>query len=106
MKKAAAIGFVLSLFWFPACKHQAHVQIPLTKVLLIGIDGATWEIMDRMIAEGRLPVFKKLVGGGVSAPLETLEPTVSLLPSGPQSLRANCPPVTGFLGLTASPDSR
>ena len=34
------------------------------RVLMIGIDGATWDVIDPLIAEGKLPNLKKLKDGG------------------------------------------
>lgn len=45
------------------------------KAVVIGLDGATFDIIDPMIAEGRLPVLKQLIESGVSGRLRsTLHP--------------------------------
>ena len=31
------------------------------KVLIIGLDGATWDLINPLIAKGKLPTLKKLV---------------------------------------------
>jgi Type I phosphodiesterase / nucleotide pyrophosphatase len=49
------------------------------KLLLFGIDGATWTLMDPLLAAGKLPNFSKLIERGVKAPLKTFEPTASPL---------------------------
>jgi hypothetical protein len=49
------------------------------RVLLIGIDGASWDRIDRGIADGRLPTFARLKRDGVTAPLTSLVPTYSPL---------------------------
>jgi predicted AlkP superfamily phosphohydrolase/phosphomutase len=46
-------------------------------VLLVALDGAEWRVLDPLMEEGRLPNLSRLVRGGVSAELRTLEPTVS-----------------------------
>ena len=57
---------------------RAHVRDPgRPRVVLIGIDGASWDRIDRGIAEGRLPTFARLKREGVSAPLGSLVPTYS-----------------------------
>jgi predicted AlkP superfamily phosphohydrolase/phosphomutase len=48
-----------------------------TRVYVIGLDGATWDIIDPLIAQGKLPVFKKLKESGAWARLRTFEPTLS-----------------------------
>jgi predicted AlkP superfamily pyrophosphatase or phosphodiesterase len=53
---------------------------PVTRpLLLLGIDGATWAVMDPLLKAGRLPNFSRLVERGVRAPLQTFEPTLSPL---------------------------
>ena len=47
------------------------VQDP--KVTLIGIDAATWDVIDPLMKEGLLPTFKKLTEGGVRAHLKSLK---------------------------------
>jgi predicted AlkP superfamily phosphohydrolase/phosphomutase len=40
-----------------------------TKLVIIGLDGATWDIMDKMIARGELPNIKFLMDNGSYGPL-------------------------------------
>lgn len=54
----------------------APVARPL---LLLGIDGASWELIDPLLAEGALPSFARLLARGSRAPLRTYEPTLSPL---------------------------
>ena len=68
---------IVSILLFPSCKREALIKKNDTKVLLIGIDGATWEIIDRLLGEGKLPTIKSLIDSGVRSPLETLKPTLS-----------------------------
>ncbi len=49
------------------------------KLLLLGIDGADWTLMDPLLDQGALPNFKKLLGNGIRAPLKTIKPTASPL---------------------------
>ena len=50
-----------------------------TKVALIGIDGAWWEIMDDLLAQDKLPNFKRLIENGVRGELKTMYPTYSAM---------------------------
>jgi predicted AlkP superfamily phosphohydrolase/phosphomutase len=45
--------------------------------LIIALDGATWDLLDGWIAEGRLPNLARLVAGGISAPLESTIPPIT-----------------------------
>ncbi len=47
------------------------------RVFLIGLDGATWDILDPLLAAGRLPHLASLVAEGTRAPLESMLPTKS-----------------------------
>jgi predicted AlkP superfamily pyrophosphatase or phosphodiesterase len=47
------------------------------RLLVFGIDGATWTVIDRLFGEGRLPNLARLVREGSRAPLRTLVPTHS-----------------------------
>ncbi|MCP4676708.1 MAG: hypothetical protein GY854_14590 [Deltaproteobacteria bacterium] len=49
------------------------------KLLLLGIDGADWRLMDPLLDRGALPNFKRLVASGTRAPLKTIKPTASPL---------------------------
>jgi predicted AlkP superfamily phosphohydrolase/phosphomutase len=47
------------------------------RVYVVGLDGATWDIIDPLIEQGRLPVFRSLKEGGAWARLRTFDPTLS-----------------------------
>jgi len=49
----------------------------MSKAAVIGLDGATWRILDPLIEEGKLPFFKKLKEEGVCGELETTTPPVT-----------------------------
>ena len=40
-------------------------------LLLIGMDGGEWSVIEDMWSQGKMQNFKKLVDGGLSAPLKT-----------------------------------
>lgn len=46
-------------------------------VWLVGIDGATWDLILPMVERGELPTFRRLLEVGVHAPLLSEEPMVS-----------------------------
>jgi hypothetical protein len=51
--------------------------IPTPPLLIVGIDGATFDRIHPLIGKGRLPNLEALMASGSWGPLETLEPTVS-----------------------------
>jgi predicted AlkP superfamily phosphohydrolase/phosphomutase len=60
----------------PVIKKDKSYSIN-SKVILIGLDGATWSVMNPMILKGQLPNFSKLVKSGAVGSLETILPTFS-----------------------------
>ena len=48
------------------------------RALVLGLDGASWELMDRFIAEGDLPNLESLCSGGLRAPLNSTMPPMTL----------------------------
>jgi len=49
------------------------------KLLVVGLDAADWEIIDPLIAQGKLPHLASLVKGGIRAPLRSYDPMISPL---------------------------
>jgi predicted AlkP superfamily phosphohydrolase/phosphomutase len=49
-----------------------------SRLLLIGLDGATWALADRFVAEGRMPVLGRLKREGAWAFLRSTNPPVTL----------------------------
>ena len=47
------------------------------RIMILGLDGASWDRIERGIDAGRLPTLARLVEGGRGAPLTTLTPTFS-----------------------------
>lgn len=47
------------------------------RVLMIGLDGMTFDVLDPLIAEGHMPRMAKLVAEGSRAPLETIFPPLT-----------------------------
>ena len=48
-----------------------------TKLLVIGLDGADWAVLDPLLAQGRMPNLAHLIATGVRADLQTIVPTLS-----------------------------
>jgi tetratricopeptide (TPR) repeat protein len=49
------------------------------KVVLLGLDGADWQILDPLIAAGKLPALARLKQGGAWANLRSMDPMLSPL---------------------------
>jgi len=49
------------------------------KVAVIGLDGADWELIDPLIARGRLPNLARLKAGGAWGPMRSMDPMLSPL---------------------------
>lgn len=50
----------------------------MNKVLVIGLDGATWNLIKPWVEEGKLPTFRKLMENGVFGELESTIPPLTL----------------------------
>ena len=55
----------------------AAVSLPAGRVLLVGLDGADWNIVDPLRQAGRMPHLDRLVRGGTRARLKTIAPMLS-----------------------------
>lgn len=52
---------------------------PRPKVIFVGWDGADWQLLDRLMKEGRLPNLSAIVAGGRTWDLHSFEPLASPL---------------------------
>jgi hypothetical protein len=72
---AAALLALAALASGCAPKAPAAVE----RVILIGIDGMDWRVVDALVAEGRMPNVARFVAGGTAGEVTTLKPTYSPL---------------------------
>ncbi len=56
---------------------ESHDKIEKPKLFIVGLDAATFEVIDPLIQKNELPNFKRILEEGTSAPLQTLIPTES-----------------------------
>ena len=71
-RRAVSAACCLAMGLCTALPHEAAAR-----VLVVGIDGASWCVIDPMIAEGALPNFAALIERGGSAELDTVDPLTS-----------------------------
>jgi predicted AlkP superfamily phosphohydrolase/phosphomutase len=75
-------GIAFGGYLFSKRKNHASVAVAAPpavrrKVYLIGIDGASWNLMRKPMSEGKLPNIQRLIQSGVSGPLQSFVPTKS-----------------------------
>lgn len=62
-------------------KAQVGVQRPLPaladKLLILGLDGATFDVLTPMMDAGRMPALKRLIAQGVSGVLQSTKPPIT-----------------------------
>ncbi len=65
-------------YYFYSRKHATEAMAALPqKLFLIGLDGASWNLMNPLLKQGKLPNFQKLIDGGTFGPLKSFTPTKS-----------------------------
>jgi predicted AlkP superfamily phosphohydrolase/phosphomutase len=50
---------------------------PGPRVVVVGLDGGSWRVLDPLLAAGQLPTLARFVGEGTSGVLTSIEPTFS-----------------------------
>ncbi|MEL6543631.1 MAG: alkaline phosphatase family protein [Myxococcota bacterium] len=69
---------VIALFAIAAaCTESSTPKPESPRVVVIGIDGADWDILDPLVATGRMPTLARLMARGSYGELETIEPILS-----------------------------
>jgi len=77
---AASLLFLLAVLAAcsgPAPELPAEGPRPPGPLLLIGIDGATWDVIDPLVLRGRLPNIRRLRQEGAAGPLRSILPSLS-----------------------------
>jgi hypothetical protein len=78
LRRTLAVPAAIAALVFAAVTSSACRREPRgARVYVIGLDGATWDVIDPLIERGKLPVFKALKESGVWARLRTFDPTLS-----------------------------
>lgn len=71
---AAAVGLLIFL---AGCGSPEPPGARVPRVILLGVDGADWEVIDRLIADGLLPNLARMKAEGAHGVLESHEPIFS-----------------------------
>jgi predicted AlkP superfamily phosphohydrolase/phosphomutase len=74
MKALRALAVAALVLALAACSREVQ---PAKKIVLIGLDGGTWDLLDGYIERGLLPNLAKLREHGVWAPLQSIQPSSS-----------------------------
>ncbi|HEX6852369.1 MAG TPA: tetratricopeptide repeat protein [Candidatus Polarisedimenticolaceae bacterium] len=61
----------------PRVPADAAVPLARRRLLLVGLDGADWDLVDPLLAAGRLPNLRRLVENGTRARLLSISPMIS-----------------------------
>lgn len=69
-----------------------------SKLIIMGIDGGTWNLISPWAREGKLPHFRRLVEKGVSGPLESTDPPRTS-PAWPCFMTGKSPGKLGVFGF-------
>lgn len=70
-------AFHLEGFDYLMARHDVAPIPDDAKVLVVGWDGADWEIVDPLIAAGRMPNLERLIRGGARAKFLSISPMLS-----------------------------
>lgn len=68
-----------ALLQYKRVELRRNARGAIGKVAVFSIDGADWELISELIVDGRLPNIQALMNGGVSAAVQTIQPTISSL---------------------------
>jgi len=70
-----AVGLLVAAITLASCTNDPAE--PRARVSIYGIDGATWAVIDPLLAAGELPTLRRLIEDGTRAPLRSIKPLVS-----------------------------
>ena len=71
MRRACAMALLAALLLAGGC---GSVEPTARRLLLVGIDGAEWSVIEPLLEDGRMPTLERLIDTGASCGLRSLEP--------------------------------
>lgn len=78
MRGASVAIMVLLLVAATGCQRASSEAAPTDKrVIVLGFDGMDWELVQKLMAEGRMPNFQRLAREGMAQSLRTSMPPLS-----------------------------
>jgi predicted AlkP superfamily phosphohydrolase/phosphomutase len=77
MLRPRLAALLLGLAALAACGESAPVAHPVSRVLVVGMDGLEWSVIRPLLAEGRLPNLQALMERGSFGYLASMKPTLS-----------------------------
>jgi predicted AlkP superfamily phosphohydrolase/phosphomutase len=102
------IRFTATVLFAIGCNPAPELDLPPVstgRVLIFGVDGATWRVMDPLLREGKLPNFAELADSGCRGSLASLWPSYS--PAIWTSIATGVPPPRhGIKGFAYKVDGR
>ena len=87
----------------PHTSSLAERQVP-GRVFLVGIDGASWDVFDHVLADGVMPRLQELCARGTKAELRSMNPTASAI-LWTTIATGKLPKQHGILGFVATTDT-
>ena len=69
--RVGALAVVVLLSLLAACAREGRVE---RRLLVVGIDGAEWDVVEPLVERGRMPNLARLMEEGVYCGLRSLEP--------------------------------
>ncbi len=77
VSKRVAVSLVVAVLCLPAAACFDRPAKPASKVLVLGLDAGTWDLLDGYIERGLLPNLARLRSEGASGALKSIRPSSS-----------------------------
>ena len=74
---SVALIVIVCLLAFSGLYRHVKLKPPRAALVVLGLDGASWDVIDPLRAEGKLPVMDSLLKNGTSGVLKSIQPMFS-----------------------------